>query len=403
MYVTMTFAGLEILLDRGRRPIRSLRWLPVFVLTVILFNLPSTVQSQDYCPNGTYLANEHTKPSTSSPGTVNNDATTSVWTATTWSPECRNCSEAIGLEYCMLCVLHNGSVVCNNCTHGYELKHNNCTVPPTTTSPPSNQKTTIIIAVVVSVFGVLVLVGVIVGIVFGVRRGVFEKCHCPSTARSPTPPPMPAPDDLGVSFTKKNDEESGTGQRVDLRYTEEPGATQNRVESVHYDGYHGPRDDDSVYMNDLIRSIPATVQEEDEDTYANTEDQDDEVYVNDVPSPSNPRIADTSRNTKAAQVPSSSISPSNQRIADAPKNTKATQVPGSSKPPRPRPKPQTPAKPNSATKPKAPLVTSEDPRGSMYPPEVPEDVYTNQPEPEDEDDEDYVNSDANQLGIQRKR
>lgn len=37
-----SFSGLEICWERGRRPFRSVHWLPVFALTVILANLPTS-------------------------------------------------------------------------------------------------------------------------------------------------------------------------------------------------------------------------------------------------------------------------------------------------------------------------------------------------------------------------
>lgn len=126
-------------------------------------------------------------------------------------------------------------------------------------------------------------------------------------------------------------------------------------------------------MNDPSRNIPATVQEENEEIYANEDNQDDELYANDV-------------NTEFSN-------PSNQSIAETPRNTTTTPVPGSSKPPRPRPKPKPPQKPTSATKTK----TQPEHRESMYPPENPEDIYANEPESED-DDEDYVNTDGYQPG-----
>lgn len=126
-------------------------------------------------------------------------------------------------------------------------------------------------------------------------------------------------------------------------------------------------------MNDPIRNIPPTVQEEDEEIYANEDVQDDDVYVNtEFSNPSNHSIAETSRNTTTTPVPSSS------------------------KPPRTKPKPKTPQKPTSATKAKTQPDTQEH-RESMFPPENPEDIYTNEPESAD-DDEDYVNSDGYQLG-----
>lgn len=164
------------------------------------------------------------------PDPPSTEVTTSSWIVTASSPNCRNCSERI--ENCANCTVNNThGFVCSACNSGYLTPDDNCTtLSPTTAATKTDSTTVIIIAVVVGFVGVLLVAGIIVGIVFGVRKGTFENCCRCSVCRSssPTPPVMPLPDELGVSFTNKNEnEDSGTGQRVDLRYTEEPVCSTN--------------------------------------------------------------------------------------------------------------------------------------------------------------------------------